>query len=170
MKKHIADRKTFIATVVILFIFWLSITWKLHWQHLVAGAFCVAAVAVFNRELMLSQSERPLVLPSTVIKWITYILLLVWEVAKSNLAVAKIVLSPKMNISPCFVRFRPTVKKPLNKVILGNSITLTPGTLTVDIEEDYFVVHAITHENAEGVATWDMMERLAVMEEAEERA
>lgn len=170
MKSQNIERKTFMATAVVLFLFWLAITWRLHWQHLVVGVLCVAVVALFNRELMLSREERPLILASTMARWIGYFLLLVWEVMKSNIAVAKIVLSPKMSISPCFVRFRPTVEKPLNKVILGNSITLTPGTLTVDIDGDYFVVHAITRENAEGVASWDMMKRLAALEEAEKRA
>jgi len=161
---------TFLSSFLLLFFFWVLITWRLHWQHIVVGIACSAAVAYFNQELTLRKTERPLILTVTASKWLKYFLSLVIDIVKSNWEVAKIVLTPKMNISPCFVKFRTKIKKPLNRVILGNSITLTPGTLTVEVEDDYYLVHALTVEYANSVAAWEMADKLAAIEEVEENA
>lgn len=158
---------TFWGTVSTLFLFWLLITWRLHWQHLIVGAICSYAVAAFNRDMLFKPEERPLYLSSTIGKWFTYFYLLVVAIFKANWDVAKIVLRPKLDISPGFVKYKTKVAKPLNRVILANSITLTPGTLTVEVEEDLYVVHAITRGCAEDVATWDMMDRITDIEGAE---
>ena len=158
---------TFWATVCILFLFWILITWRLHWQHLLVGALCSYGIALFNNDLLLKQEERPLYLKSTIGKWIAYFYILVVAIFKANFDMAKIVLAPRLDISPGFVKYLTKVTKPMNRVILANSITLTPGTLTVEVEEDVFFVHAITRAAAEDVAAWDMMDRLIEIEEAE---
>ncbi len=160
----------FWATTCMLFVFWLLITWRLHWQHLLVGLVCAFGVALFNRDLLLAKAERPLFLRTTAYKWFIYFYHLVVAIFKSNWEVAKIVLRRDMGISPCFVRFDAKLKKPLNRVILGNSITLTPGTLTVEVEEDYYIVHCITADNANDVADWEMTARLAEIEEVENSA
>jgi len=162
--------KTFWGTFGTLFVFWLLITWRLHWQHLLAGLFSSFGVAVFNRSLLLPGAERPLFTGTTLRRWLSYLTNLVVAVFKSNWDVAKIVLRRDMAISPCFVKFKTDIKKPLNLVILGNSITLTPGTLTVEMEEGYYIVHCITAAHAEDVSAWDMTERLVQIEEAEKSA
>ncbi|MDW7651261.1 MAG: Na+/H+ antiporter subunit E [Bacillota bacterium] len=158
---------TFWATVCTLFIFWILITWRLHWQHLLIGALCSYGVAYFNRDMLIKPAERPLYHKATRGKWLSYFYLLVIAIFKANWDVAKIVLSPKLNISPGFVKYRTKVAKPLNRVILANSITLTPGTLTIEVEDDVFIVHAITRANAEDVAAWDMMDKITELEEGE---
>jgi multicomponent Na+:H+ antiporter subunit E len=158
---------TFWAASCTLFLFWLLITWRLHWQHLLVGVVCSLGIALFNRDLLIVKAERPLVLRVTLTRWLVYLYHLIVSIFKSNWDVAKIVLRRDMAISPCFVRFSTKVRKPLNRVILGNSITLTPGTLTVELEEDYYIVHCITVQNAEDVAVWDMTKRLVEIEEVE---
>lgn len=162
--------QTFFVTFGTLFAFWLLITWRLHWQHIFMGLVCAFAIALFNRDLLLIREERPLYHLKTLGRWLSYLVRLVAAIFVSNWEVAKMVLRRDMNISPCFVRFDTRVEKPLNKVILGNSITLTPGTLTVEVEEGYFLVHCITRANAEDVAAWDMTERLLQIEEADKSA
>lgn len=161
---------TFWSTAGTLMLFWILITGRLNWQHLLIGSLCSYGIAAFNRDLLLKPDERPLFLRQTAGRWLLYVYLLIVAIFKANWDVAKIVLKPELEISPGFVKFRTKVKKPLNRVILGNSITLTPGTLTVEIEEDVYVVHAITRANAEDVASWDMMDRLVEIEEVERSA
>ncbi|MCW3491367.1 Na+/H+ antiporter subunit E [Dethiobacter alkaliphilus] len=158
---------TFWVMVGILFIFWILITWRVNWQHLLIGALCSYGIARFNHDLLLKPEERPLYHKATIGRWIKYFYILVVEIFKANWDVARIVLNPKLDISPGFVKYRTEVKKPLNRVILANSITLTPGTLTVEVEEGIFYVHAITRQNAEDVATWDMQDKLTEIEELE---
>ncbi|HHX73621.1 MAG TPA: Na+/H+ antiporter subunit E [Firmicutes bacterium] len=166
MKKTVTDT-VFWGTAAVLFLFWLLITWRLHWQHLLVGVLCSLAVAAFNRELLLNKEERPLVTLRAVLGFGVYFARLMIAVFQANWDVAKIVLSPRLNISPCFVEFRTDIRKPLNRVILGNSITLTPGTLTVDIKDDVYVVHALTRAGAEDVASWELADNLRALEEAE---
>lgn len=165
---HEKHSKTFWFTFGMLMLFWVSITWRLHWQHLLVGAISCYAVTRFNQGLLLLPAERPLLVRATAGKWARYFFLLLIAIFKANWDVAKIVLKPKMEISPGFVKYRTKVQKPLSRLILGNSITLTPGTLTVEIDDDLYVVHALTRAGAEDCAEWELMNRLVEMEEMEE--
>ncbi|MCR3921792.1 MAG: Na+/H+ antiporter subunit E [Firmicutes bacterium] len=158
---------TFWGMSGLLFLFWLLITWRLHWQHLFVGVLCSLAIARFNCDLLVRREERTGVTIAAVRAWLSYGFHLVLAVFKANWDVAKLVLNPQLNISPSFIKFNVKVKKPLNSVILANSITLTPGTLTVEIEKDVYIVHALTRASAESVASWEMMDRLIAIEEAE---
>ena len=87
------------------------------------------------------------------------------EIFKANIDVAKIVLAPKMPISPRVVRVKATQKSDLGLVIFANSITLTPGTVTIDIEGDEMIVHALSQDLADGVLNGDMDGRVTALEE-----
>ena len=86
------------------------------------------------------------------------------ELVKSNLQVARIVLSPRMPIRPTLVRLRALPQSPVNQAILGNAITLTPGTVTVDDHEGDLIVHCITREGAEALKEGEMNRRAAALE------
>ncbi len=87
------------------------------------------------------------------------------EIFKANIDVARIVLSPRMALSPRVVRVKATQKTDLGVVIFANSITLTPGTVSVDIEGDEIVVHALTDDLANGLLEGDMGARVTALEE-----
>lgn len=82
------------------------------------------------------------------------------QIIISGIEVAKILLSPSLPIQTSVVRFKVDFPNPHCKVILGNSITLTPGTLTVDINGDEFIVHAITPTSFEGIASDKMPQQV----------
>lgn len=88
---------------------------------------------------------------------ITYLFWLLVEVAKANWAVTKVALAFRMPISQRLIRVPCTQETDLGKVVFANSITLTPGTITVETEDGYFLVHALTDEAAglEGLARMD---------------
>lgn len=81
---------------------------------------------------------------------------LLWQIIVSGIHVAKILLSPSLPIKTSMVRFKVNYPNPHAKMILGNSITLTPGTLTVDIKDDEFIVHSISPVSFEGIASDEM--------------
>ncbi len=83
------------------------------------------------------------------------------EVVRSSLQVTRVVLSPKLPINPTVTEFDSNCSRPLDLAILGNSITLTPGTLTVRIEGRHFLVHALTEEGASDVAGGEMDRRVS---------
>lgn len=94
----------------------------------------------------------------------TYWPWLLVEIAKSNIDVAKIVLAPKIDVDPVMIRVKASQESGLGKVIYGNSITLTPGTITVDMEGDQIIVHALTQAGAEGVREGEMDRRVTALE------
>jgi multicomponent Na+:H+ antiporter subunit E len=94
----------------------------------------------------------------------TYWPWLLVEIAKSNLDVAKIVLKPTIKIDPVMIRVKASQSTAIGKTIYGNSITLTPGTVTVDVEDDVFLVHALTPAGADSVREGEMDRRVAALE------
>lgn len=86
------------------------------------------------------------------------------ELIKSNLTVARIVLSPKMVISPTVVQLTAQSDDPVLQAILGNSITLTPGTVTLDDHEGELLVHCLTRQGADALLEGDMNRRVAALQ------
>ena len=80
-----------------------------------------------------------------------YLPWLVWQIVVASFQVAKVVLHPKMPIDPALMRFKTGLPNTEARVILGNSITLTPGTITVQIEDDEFLVHALMDASQSGI-------------------
>ncbi|MEE8216319.1 MAG: Na+/H+ antiporter subunit E, partial [Acidiferrobacterales bacterium] len=89
---------------------------------------------------------------------------LAWEIVKSNVDVARRILSPTLPISPTVIRLKASQKSELGKVIYANSITLTPGTVSIDIDGDKIEVHALTREAAQALRTGDMDRRVTRFE------
>lgn len=94
----------------------------------------------------------------------TYWPWLLLEIAKSNIEVAKIILSGKLNIDPVMIRLKAGQATEMGQVIYGNSITLTPGTITVDIEDGELLVHALTQSGADGLHEGEMDRRITALE------
>ena len=80
-----------------------------------------------------------------------YILVLFWEIIKANVSAIRLTLSYRNEIDPVIVQFQTGLKTDLANVVLANSITLTPGTITVAMEEDELTVHALDVSLAAGM-------------------
>ncbi len=85
------------------------------------------------------------------------------EVVRSSIEVSRLVLSPKKPISPTVVEFPTTCTHPVDVAILGNSITLTPGTLTLNIEGGKILVHSLTTQGARDIQAGEMDRRVAAL-------
>ena len=80
-----------------------------------------------------------------------YVIVLIIEIIKANLSITKLVLAPQIEVEPCLVKFTTPLKTQAARVALANSITLTPGTITVSLEGNEFLVHALNKEIADGL-------------------
>lgn len=89
---------------------------------------------------------------------------LAWEIVKSGWDVTQRILHPQLPITPTLVEFVPSQKTDMGLVIHANSITLTPGTIAVEVEPGRFLVHALTREGAAGLAGSEMDCRCSAME------
>ena len=95
---------------------------------------------------------------------ITYWPWLIWEIVKANIDVAKIIISPKMDIQPNLFEVDASQSSELGHVIYANSITLTPGTVTVDVDDGVLRIHALTKDAADGVKSGEMDKKVAHLE------
>ncbi|MFT6408948.1 MAG: multicomponent Na+:H+ antiporter subunit E [Arenicella sp.] len=85
------------------------------------------------------------------------------EIFKSSFDVAKIILNPKLPISPTMIEIDAEPQGPIGQAILGNSITLSPGTVTVDVYEGRLQVHCLTREGAQALLAGDANSRAAAL-------
>lgn len=142
-----------------LTVFWVGLAGAVNAQVVIVGTLGSWLIVVMNRRSLLSLGEFPGINPRGLFLWVQYGLQFLVELVKSNFAVARLVLSPKLEVSPRMVKLPGHLRTEVARVILSNTITLTPGTLTVDMDECSFTVHAITEEAALGARDW-IMERL----------
>jgi len=130
--------------ILILFSFavWLLLTWTLNWQNLIAGGLVSITVGLIFGNLTVSAPAKVFQLQ----RWfwfIVYIPVFLWEMTKANLDVAYRVLHPKMPINPGIVKVKTKIQSDMGRTFLANSITLTPGTFTVDIKDELLYIHWI---------------------------
>jgi multicomponent Na+:H+ antiporter subunit E len=127
---------------VFLFATWLALTSSLHWQELLTGILVSVALTAFLRK-----TYEKLGLPPFSFKrawyFAVYLLVLLKEIVRANLDVAYRVIHPRLPIKPGIVAVHTELRQDIAKMILANSITLTPGTFTLDILGDTLLVHWI---------------------------
>ncbi|MFT5489083.1 MAG: multicomponent Na+:H+ antiporter subunit E [Paracoccaceae bacterium] len=129
---------------------------------LVLGVFsCAAVVVIAMRMDVIDHEAVPVHLTFKVLLYWPWLL---WEIVKANIDVTKRVLG-LAEISPTMVQIKATQKTDLGIVIFANSITLTPGTISIDVDEDgYILVHALSRDGTEGLEGGDMDRRVTELE------
>ncbi len=156
----------FAYEILALGLLWLGFSGKLDALHLTFGAISIAIVVVMTRTLIVSLSdeqENAAVGKLHLGRALAYPFWLSWQILVANFQVARMILSPRLPINPAILRFDAPLPGALPKVVLGNSITLTPGTFTLDIDGDSFLVHAISMRTAQGVIDGSMQQKVAAL-------
>lgn len=150
-----------------LFIFWIIITDSLEWDSLLIGALISFGAAWLNRDIMVRHRDFPRLTRRRVRILLAHFAQLIVEVIKANIQVVRIVLSRRMEFDQGLVIFTPRLKHEWIEVLFANSITMTPGTVTVDLEEDVYTVHILDMINADSLVSWNIQDRLRSLEEDE---
>ena len=128
--------------ILILFGFWLLFTDDLSIANVVVGAImAIISVIILGRYFV--EPTNKLLDPKRYFWFVAYVFVFSWECLKANLDVAYRVLHPDLPIRPGIVKVKTNLKTDLGRTTLANSITMTPGTITVDIIQDYIYVHWI---------------------------
>ncbi|MDE7232591.1 MAG: Na+/H+ antiporter subunit E [Lachnospiraceae bacterium] len=96
---------------------------------------------------------------------IQYLLTLIWEILKANLVVFKMIYSAEYELEPAVVCFKTDLRSTFARVLLANSITLTPGTITVTLTDNEYRVHCLDKELADGISSSVFVELLRKIEE-----
>ena len=149
---------------VFLFAFWLLLSGIFTPFLVISGAGCCLAVVMFARRMDLVDSEGlPLHMAQVIFRYWYWLFI---EIIKSAWTVSKIILSPRLPISPTLVEFVPSQKTKTGLVLHANSITLTPGTIAIAADEGRFMVHGLTSEGAQGCVNSEMDRRVTATEGA----
>jgi multicomponent Na+:H+ antiporter subunit E len=156
--------KSFVLTTIIMFIFWLMLSWNFEPFSLIIGAICSLLVAYWSHDLLIGEPDFGITLRRylSLAKFIPWLL---WQILLANLNVVYLTLNPKDLIEPTLIRFNPDLQTDMGVVILANSITLTPGTVTIVANQQEFVVHAITQKHAESLLQGDMQAKVRDIEQ-----
>ena len=134
--------KGLIIFLIVTALTWLLLTGTFSKDELLIGGFSVVLIAVlFYGYSDLSRGIK--ITPKIILFYPLYLLVFLKELIKANIDVALRVINPALPINPGIVEVKTNLKSPLSKLILANSITLTPGTLTVDVKEDTLFIHWI---------------------------
>jgi len=163
MRNRLPD---YIGITVTMFLFWVAVSGSLRWPQLLFGLAAAVFVVWFNRNLLIKPGERVPVNLKTLFWFAGYLVKLLADIVVANFQVAALVLSPRMPIEPNLVTLEVDLEKTTNRVLLANSITLTPGTLTIMADDKKFLVHALTFKSGESLKNWPLLQRIREMEEA----
>jgi len=133
--------KKFISLSIVMFIIWLLMAGFDANEMILGGLVCVTLAYVLTNYLDISFNL--LAIPKIALFLITYIPTLLFELIKANIDVAKRVLNPSLPINPGIVKVPTQIKNEYGRLILANSITLTPGTISLDADDEGIYVHWI---------------------------
>ena len=135
---------SFAVTFVIMLTFWVFFSGLLDWWHLSWGVLSSALVAFISHDFLFTDIRSKGKLREAA-NFLRYVPWLLYQILIANIHIAYLVLHPRMAtiIDPHIIRFRTRLKKDLAIVTFANSITLTPGTITILIQDDIFYVHGI---------------------------
>jgi multicomponent Na+:H+ antiporter subunit E len=132
----------YVTVFILSMIFWLLITFKFTAPNIAAGAVASAiTAAIFGRYYF--HNVYKFLQPRRWLWFVVYLVTFIWACLKANLDVAYRVLHPAMPIKPGIVKVKTTLRSEFARTLLANSITMTPGTITVDIIGDDMYIHWI---------------------------
>lgn len=141
----------YLALFGVSYVFYLLLAGSVATFELVTGAISAGIVATALWGISLTTPAHPVRTGKRLVRFALYVPYLLYEIAKANVEIAYVVLHPDLPIDPEMVEFDAAVWSALPVTTLANSITLTPGTLTVDVSRQHFTVHTLTRNSREGL-------------------
>ncbi len=160
------NKVSFTMSFVILYTFWILLSGYFDFVHLSLGVVSALLVSYTSHHLLTGdvRAEDVSIEMKRIIRFFLYLPWLFYQITLANIDVAYRVLHPKMPIDPRILRFKTDLKTDIGLTTLANSITLTPGTVTIDIKDGEFFVHAISEESAESLLSGEMQMRVKNIE------
>ncbi|MDO8989505.1 MAG: Na+/H+ antiporter subunit E [Sideroxyarcus sp.] len=138
----------FILLFATLLFFWVWMNGSVAGDVIIVGVLASFIIAlIFRNGSSIFSDFKPT--PRALVYSLLYILFFLKELVKSNLSLAAIVLSPALPLNPGIVKVRTRLKSRMGRLLLANSISLTPGTLTVEMKGEWFYIHCVTVKSAD---------------------
>ncbi len=148
-------------TPLLFFVAW--VLWSGLFTPLLLGLGVAVSVLVYYLSKRMGYMDNELFRVRFNMRFFGYWVWIAKEIVRSSIEVARIVLNPRLPISPRIVEINATSKHPFDQVLLGNSITLTPGTIALDVQDGVLRVHTLTQEGADALLSGEMDRRIAAL-------
>ncbi len=148
----------------LLLLFWIVLNGKFTWEILTIGALVCAALYLFLYRFVGYSPKTELRMAKKILRFLLYILILIKEVILANCKVIYYIYNSKLEVEPRVVTFRRNFKNEGHDVLLAQSITLTPGTITVHLEGNKYTVHCLDREMGLGINNSVFVEQIKKME------
>lgn len=149
---------------LLFFFAWIIFNGRITAEIVLFGIVIAAAVFAFVCKFMNYSLQKEKIFYKKIFSFCRYIVLLLNEIFKANVAVCHLILTGREEIEPIIVKFHTRLKTDTARVMLANSITLTPGTITVSLEDDELVVHCLDKSLAEGMENSEFVSLLEELE------
>ena len=150
---------------IVFFLIWIIFNGQITVEITLFGIAIAAVMYLFIVKFMGYKPKYDIIIAKKLGLIIKYVAILLVEIVKANWGVIKLTMSSKYEIEPAVVHFRTDLKTDAARVVLANSITLTPGTITVFNQGDLYVVHCLDKSMAEGLDSSIFVEQLRKLEE-----
>ncbi|MDO5787460.1 MAG: Na+/H+ antiporter subunit E [Phascolarctobacterium sp.] len=157
-----------LSMFVVLFGFWMVLSGRTETKFIVYGLLTAAVTTWVTYPLLLvpnkEGSKKYFVFGVSIPKFIMYFFWLMWQLVLANIDVLLATTAQELDIDPKVVRFYFRADNPMASVVLANSITLTPGTVTINVTDDgLYEIHALTRGAAAGVLDGSMQKKVAAL-------
>ena len=150
---------------LLYFLLWIIYNGNITVEITIFGLVIAGVLFAFTCKFMDYSVKKEMRTYRNIGKFFCYVAILIFEIIKANIVVIRMILSEREEIEPTLVTFRSHLKKPESRAFLANAITLTPGTITVSLEEEKYVVHCLDESLSEGIDSTIFEEKLKEMEE-----
>lgn len=145
-------------------LFWILLNGKLNLEIFLFGVFISLAVYLFCWKFLGYSPQKDLAFARIFIYALQYAVLLVAEIVKANAGVIKEIYTEKTEVDPCILQFTSPFESEVLNVILADSITLTPGTITVELTGREFTIHCLDKSMSEGLDSSSFVKQLKKIE------
>ena len=146
---------------------WIIFNGNITLEILIFGVVISAMVLLFMCKFMDYSLQKEMNVYKKSIYFLAFCFLLLREIVKANLAIIPRILTVEEEMEPVIVKFRTGLKSEFTRMLLANSITLTPGTITVALEGDEYTIHCLDTSLAEGLENSDFEKALMKLDEEE---
>ena len=150
--------------LILFFLFWIVLNGRITAEIAVFGIVIAGALYLFVCRFMNWSPKKDLYYLKRIPLLCEYFLVLIREIVKANLQMAHYLFHPEILAEPAIIAFRTDLQRPTSRVLLANSITLTPGTITVSMENGEYLVHCYDKSMGKGLDNSEIVQILRKLE------
>ena len=151
---------------LLLLLLWIIFNGKITFEIFITGVVISFFLTIFFNKFFFKEEDNTKNIFKKILMLIEYFVVLIYEIIKANISVFSLILKRDIDIEPCFCYFKTKLKQQKSRILLANSITLTPGTITVELnEKGEYKVHCLDKSLYDGINDSVFVKMLEKMEE-----